>query len=252
MYDIHCHILPGLDDGAKSLEFALSMARQAVDEGIRCVVATPHHANGHYETSRDQILAEVSRLNQALEQNRIPLQVVPGQEIRLYNRLLDDLCEKNHEFVLVGGRYLLLELPSYHIPKNLSELIYELELQGITVIIAHPERNREIIEDPEKLIPFVKQGALAQITSHSLTGGFGRRVHKVSLQLCRQNLVHLVASDAHNLTTRRFMLKDSFHVVEKHCGQALADYFLENAEKLVRGVGIELHIPKKAKKYFLF
>ena len=199
MIDIHCHIIPNVDDGAASLEESLAMARLAVDDGIQAIVATPHTGNGIDENPPFQILAAVSRLQQALTDQDIPLRLYPGSEIHVTNGIsrkieLRELCTLNN-----GGKYALLELPSQSIPFRLKTEIFELKLNGITPIIAHPERNVPLQNDPDLLLEMLHMGALAQVTAMGLLGGFGPFVRASAKFFIKHRLVQLMASDAHSV-----------------------------------------------------
>lgn len=251
MIDIHSHILPGIDDGALTMEEAISMARLAVDEGIKKVIATPHHQNGRFFNSKQDILEKVEELNDVLQRENIPLEVLPGQEIRIYGSLLDDF-DKGDILTLNHTNYLFVELPSGHIPRYTERLLFEIQLKRMTPIIVHPERNAEILKNPERLLNFIKKGALTQLTAGSVTGHFGKKVQKFSMQLIEANSIHFIASDAHNTSTRSFHMRQSISQVYKEFGSQVVYYFQENAELLVRDQHVYKQEPSKIKhKKFL-
>src|SRR5690606_16135882 len=128
---------------------------------------------------------------------------------------------------------------------------HELRLLGITPIIAHPERNRELANDISSLQRFVQGGALAQLTSSSISGLMGRRLQKISLEFCKNGLIHFIASDAHHAVTRPFDLSEGYEAIEKRLGQAFVDYYQLNAERLVRNQEIISEIPA-VKRRFIF
>ncbi|KQO10958.1 tyrosine-protein phosphatase [Paenibacillus sp. Leaf72] len=234
MIDIHTHILPGIDDGAARLEDSLALARAAAAEGIRTIIATPHHHNGRY-VNPAQVVEELTRtLNKQLQELNIPIVVHAGQEVRLHRELLDHFQEGSL-LTLAGSSYMLLELPSSHIPKNTEQTVYELGLLGIHVVIAHPERNAAIIQQPERLAELVRLGAFGQVTSHSLLGAFGKTVERASWKLCEAGLIHLVSSDAHHVERRGFRLKEAYDRIQKVMGTEWSDYFQQNAASLLRG-----------------
>jgi protein-tyrosine phosphatase len=252
MIDIHNHILPVLDDGAAHMEESLDMAKQAVSQGIHTVFATPHHANGRYLNESPIIENSVQELNGRLQEANIPLQILNGQEIRVYHELLDDLAE-GKAMTLHHSRYILLELPSHGIPTNLHEVLHELKVLNMIPIIAHPERNREIAEDPAKLRKLVELGALSQVTAHSVLGVFGKSVQRLSLELCKQNLTHFLASDAHNVTNRSFKLGHAYDVLREHLGTEMVSYFQRNANSVVENISIFTERPEWPKrKWFHF
>lgn len=235
MIDIHCHILPSIDDGAKDNEMSIQMAKLAVDEGIDTIIATPHHRNGHFENDKSSIIQFVDDLNTLLDAEQIPLTILPGQETRIFGEMVDaylddELLSLNHLH-----QYLLVELSSNHVPRYTQRLFFNLQQQGITPIIVHPERNTEINENPEILYELVKQGALTQVTASSITGHFGKNIQKISIDLINHNLTHFVASDAHNTTTRPFRLREAYETIEVECGQLNRFLLQENAELVTRG-----------------
>ena len=175
MIDLHCHILPGIDDGAQTVTDSLAMAKQAVSEGIHTIVATPHHQNGKYVNEHDSIIYQVGQLNDELKQNEIPLKILPGQEVRLYGDLLEDYEAGKIVTLNETNKYILIEFPSNHVPRYAEQLLYELRVKGMIPIIVHPERNAELIERPDKLYDLVSKGALTQVTAGSLLGKFGKK-----------------------------------------------------------------------------
>lgn len=247
MIDIHCHILPQIDDGAADWEESLSMAREACRDGIETVVATPHHANGKYLNPAAGVLEQTKLLNEKLREAGIALQVLPGQEIREYANLLDDL-ERGELLSLALTRYILLEMPSSRIPSRMEEMCHELIIQGYVPIIAHPERNAEIAAHPEKLGRLIEIGALGQLTAISIAGGLGTGLQKLSFDLCERNTVHLIASDAHNCGARPFGLSEAYRLIGKRFGPETESYYRENARKIVGNQPISLKNGLKIKR----
>ncbi|RYI28786.1 tyrosine protein phosphatase [Bacillus infantis] len=248
MIDIHCHILPNVDDGADSLEASISMARQAAGEGIRSIIATPHHKNGHYDNTKEQILQYTSSLNEALENAHIPVNVLPGQEIRIYGELLEDY-EKGEILTLNdGSKYVFIELPSNHVPRYTEKLLFDIQMNGLTPIIVHPERNAELIEHPDLLYQMVKKGTLTQVTASSVSGYFGKKIKKFSHQLFEANLTHFIASDAHNTSSRGFKMAEAFEEIGSEYGMDMVYLFKENAELLVQGKTVIKEMPSRVKK----
>ncbi|WP_042170214.1 tyrosine-protein phosphatase [Paenibacillus gorillae] len=232
MIDIHSHILPGIDDGAADWADSLMLARAAVAEGITDIIATPHHYDRKYKNDADQVLALVNELNDRLNKQDIPLMVHAGQEIHIHEELLAHLDEGNL-LKLANSDYMLLEMPHSRIPNAMEHIVYELCLAGIKPIIAHPERNAEVVKHPERLAALIELGAFAQVTSHSLLGGFGREIERISWELCRQGLIHFIASDAHNLAWRGFRMRESFEKTEEVLGVSTAAAYARNAELLL-------------------
>lgn len=228
MIDIHTHILPGLDDGASDWNDTLNMAKAAVEEGIATIVATPHHANGRYDNPAADIRAHASRINDRLSDAGVPVSIVPGQEIRVHGDLVE-AWHRGELLTLAGSDYVLIELPSSRVPKEAEELIHELGILKLRPIIAHPERNAEISRNPGRLAELIEQGAYAQMTTHSLLGGFGRQVRRTAWSLCESGLVHLVASDAHHPERRGFRMREAYAAIRERMGEQWEGYYKRNA-----------------------
>ncbi|WP_165998487.1 CpsB/CapC family capsule biosynthesis tyrosine phosphatase [Bacillus sp. Cs-700] len=248
MIDIHSHILPGIDDGAKNLEDSLAMARQAFNQGITKVVATPHNKNGTFDNGRESILEEVKLLNKELQLEGIDLEILPGQENRIYGELVEELEGSDLLTVNENGVYMLIEFPSSHLPRYANKLMFDLQVKGIVPIIVHPERNREIMENPERLYNLVKEGALSQLTGTSVTGKMGKKIQKFSLDLIQHNLSHFIASDAHNTISRPFDLLDAFETIEKEFGISTRYMLQENAEDMIKGRMVAKEVPQQVRK----
>lgn len=245
--DIHSHILPGIDDGAKTEKEALAMAIDAVAQGITTVIATPHHKNGKYENNPENIRLYVSVLNELFKKENIPLQLLPGQETRLNGDMLEDL-KNNDLLTLNDSKYLFVEFPFSDLTRYSNQILFELQISGYIPIIVHPERNEVFIEHPSKLYEFVKQGVLTQVTAASVVGNFGRKVQKFSHQLIEANLTHFIASDAHNTMSRAFLLDDALQEVKKKYGSDYFHMFLENSQLLVDNMNVNLVEPSIIKR----
>ncbi|MBO0961032.1 tyrosine protein phosphatase [Neobacillus sp. MM2021_6] len=253
MIDIHCHILPGIDDGAKNVEDSLIMAKEAVKEGIHTIIATPH-LNSQYDNRMPSILTKVDELNRSLQEANISMRILPGQEPRIFGEILADL-ESGDIQTLNDSQYLFIEFPSSHVPRYTEKLLFDIQVKGLTPIIVHPERNAELIERPETLYKLVEKGALTQVTASSLCGYFGKKIKNYSMQLIEANQTHFIASDAHNVVNRTFKMDEAFSLVESKFGMDYVYLFKENAELLIEKKNIIKEIPveiKKKKKFLLF
>ncbi|MFY0761445.1 CpsB/CapC family capsule biosynthesis tyrosine phosphatase [Metabacillus dongyingensis] len=247
MIDIHSHILPGIDDGAATPAEAIQIAKAAVEEGITSIIATPHHQNGKYINSKQSILENVEELNVLLRNENIPLSILPGQETRIHGDLLNEL-ETDVILPLNHTNYVFIELPSGHVPRYTEQLLFDIQLKGLTPIIVHPERNAEIIENPDLLYKLVSKGSLTQITSSSITGHFGKNIKKFTLQLIEAQLTHFLASDVHSLKNRPFRLADGYGVLNREFGSKAVYLFKENTELLVKDMAVYKMDPTRIKK----
>jgi protein-tyrosine phosphatase len=196
MLDLHSHILPDVDDGPRTLEESLELARAAVEDGIELIAATPH-VRYDYPTPVATMERLVGRLQAAIRDEGIRLELRTGGEISLEQL---DLLSANElrRFGLAGNpRYLLVEFPYYGWPLELGKRVFQLRRLGITAVIAHPERNADVQEAPDRMRPLVEAGALVQITASSLEGRLDRSSQATAVRLVELELVHLLASDAH-------------------------------------------------------
>lgn len=232
MIDIHTHILPGLDDGAGDWDDTLNMARAAESEGITTIIATPHHANGTYINFADDVTAHTQSINERLMEAGVSVTIRAGQEIRVHDDLLD-AWNRKELLSLAGSNYVLVEMPSSRIPKAMMELIHELKILNLKPIIAHPERNAEVVQHPERLAELVEAGAFSQVTSHSLLGGFGKRIEQSAWSLLKSGHIHIVSSDAHHIEKRGFRLLESYELIEARLGAEWVEYLQSNAAHII-------------------
>lgn len=251
MIDIHCHLLPGVDDGAATMEESMEMAKKAVKEGIKIIIATPHHKNHKFENPKESILKKVSDLNQNLREKNIPLKVLPGQEPAINGEFLIDY-EQGELLTLNKTHYLFIELPSGHVPRYTEKVLMDLQYMGIVPIIVHPERNQGFIERPEVLYQLINKGALAQVTASSVCGGFGKNIKRFSNQLIEANLVHFIASDAHNTYNRKFHMSEAYQNIESSFGIDTMFLFKENAELLIKGMNVYKEAPQQVRRRRIF
>lgn len=250
MIDIHSHILFGLDDGASSPQEMIEMAKQAVSNGITTIVATPHHKNGVYHNPREAIEKRLMEAQAYLEQHNIPLTLLPGMEIRVYDQVTADLQAADLITYNDKNRHILLEMPHDHVPLYVERTIFELKLAGYVPIIPHPERNRQIQSDPNVLYRLIRLGALAQLTASSIVGRLGKEVQKSCFDMIGHQLVQLIASDAHDTGNRGFLLKEAYEAIRHHFGEDYLHLFLESAEAIATGQECPVLAPEKISRRF--
>jgi len=245
--DIHAHILPGLDDGARTIEESIAMAQTAMRNGTEILVATPHIRTGSCEICKEDILSAVANINRELSQVGSELLVLPGAEYSLEPNLSKRLADGELLTINNMGRHIIIELPSMLIPENTEHILYEIQLQGVTPIIAHPERNHVLSKNPELLQAYSKRGVLSQVTSASVTGWFGREVRNTSLRFIRLGMVQFLASDAHTVTGRNPVLKPAYELVWRKWGQAYAQTLVyDNPYRIINGDNVEVGLlPRK-------
>jgi protein-tyrosine phosphatase len=220
MIDIHNHMLPGIDDGAQSLEESIALARAAVANGITHCVCTPHINFGRFDNTHQSIGSAFFALSEVLKREAIPLKLGWAAEVRFDVEIISAIEEQRVPFLGVwGGRsVLLLEFPSGEFPLAASRFVEILLDLGVVPLIAHPERNRGLLRHPERLHSLLDQGCLLQITAASLVGGFGARAERLALSLLDSNLVTVIATDAHHSRRRPPLLREAFKRVAELYG----------------------------------
>lgn len=196
MYDLHAHILPGVDDGAKTPEDTLEMVRVAADHATRVIVATPHQKDITENWSVPHIRRLLGEVNTQIESGGLDVTLLLGMENHLALDLPDELSS-GRALTIADSRYVLVELPFFGRPNYAEEVLFQLQVQGFAPVIAHPERIELFQLDPEILKSFVIQGMLSQVTAGSIVGHFGERVRRFTDTLLRRGLVHVIASDTH-------------------------------------------------------
>jgi protein-tyrosine phosphatase len=244
MIDLHAHPIAGIDDGVRDTDEAVEFCRIAVAEGITTLVATPHIREGMFPNRRAAILEGVESLRERLRQEKVGLNLAPGAEIYLEPDLVARLRAGDYLTLNDGGRYLLLELPTRHLPAGVEEIIYQLRLEGLTPVLAHPERIRPFQEDSGRLARLVELGALSQVTGGSLLGQFGTQALHAARALLKEGLVHVLASDAHNNGARAPRLRQAVEEAASLVGEGAARRLvLDVPQAILAGQDVEASVP---------
>ncbi|KRO00382.1 capsular polysaccharide biosynthesis protein [Companilactobacillus kimchiensis] len=241
------------------MQMSLDLAKEAVNQGITNALMTPHHMDGDYTNHKNDIVWRTAEFQSELANQQIPLKVYPSQEVHLTGQLMDAISNNDILFMDETNRYLLLELPHEMVPEYTADMIFNLTTQGITPVIAHPERNLGIQEDPDKLYKFIQMGCLSQLTASSYLGVFGEKVQTLTEQIIKANLGFIFASDAHNFEGRKYLMKDAFAKLEAEEGKRKAQLFNYNAKNIINGDDVAevdfSHITslnKKKKRFWIF
>lgn len=255
MVDLHCHILPGLDDGPKTIEDSLAMAKDAISDGITHVVATPH-ANSDYLFEFSRVRAARNELSEKLEDR---LTLATGCDFHLSPENLRAIRQHPTQFCINQKDYLLVEFNDFSIPPSMDQALHELQLAGMHPIITHPERNRILRAQPERLRRWIELGCYAQVTAGSLTGVFGPGSQQDAWTWITNGMIHFISSDAHNTARRPLKLKFAYDAIEDQFGEQRARaLLLENPLAAFEGRPLPyvpelLPIPERRKrKRFLF
>ena len=254
LVDIHCHLLPGIDDGSKNMETSLKLARAAVEDGVTHALMTPHTLNGQYLNHKKDVIKLTEQFQKRLKEENIPLTVFPCQEVRLSGNLIQALEDDDILFCDEAGSYMLLEFPSEDVPHYSKNMIFELRKRGITPIIVHPERNNRILKEPELLQQFIEQGCLVQITASSYMGTFGKEIEKLSRKFIEAGQCACFASDAHDLPNRQYQYSEALQKLDEEFGRERAIEFKNNARAIINGDYVQLNWKplKKSKNIFHF
>ncbi|MDN6424002.1 MAG: tyrosine protein phosphatase, partial [Tetragenococcus koreensis] len=212
--------------------------------GITHILCTPHHNNGRYENLKATVVQAVALLQAELDKEQIALTLFEGQEVRISGELLQEINNDQLLFTDLGDTYLLIELPTMDIPAYTEELFFELRTKGKVPVFVHPERNAKFREDPNRLLPYLEMGCLAQLTAPSLVGTFGKSIQKTAHEMVEHNLVQMMASDAHGVHKRKFHLKEAYELIEKE----KAELMQQVAKDLVNGDQVTYPSPERVKK----
>ena len=237
MIDLHCHLIPGVDDGPNTLEESLKLCRIAVADGISHAICTPHIHPGRWENTRHSIAQQCDHLQQQLNQQGIPLHLGFAGEVRLTDRIMDQVENEEIPFygAVDGYSVMLLEFPHGHVIPGSEKLVAWLLDRNIRPLIAHPERNRQLMKDPAQIGPFVTAGCWLQITAGSLLGNFGARAQKTADLLLRNDMVAVLASDGHNAAARQPVLKRAFSLVVDRFGTDKARQLMLQTPGIIAG-----------------
>lgn len=244
MYDLHCHILPEVDDGANSMEEAINMAIMAKENGIEVIFATPHYIEGigYKDSNHNREILE--KLNFELKKREIDIKIYLGCEVYSTFDALK-LLEKGLITTLNNSNYMLIELPMHDVPIYIESMIYNLELKGITPIIAHPERNTKIIENPNILYTLISKGALVQLNLPSLLGMYGEGVKDTAEILFKHDMIHFVGTDAHKPSERYYRISETIDILNSLIGREKTLKIIEsNPDAIITGTNLEIDEPK--------
>jgi protein-tyrosine phosphatase len=225
MIDLHCHLLPGIDDGASDLAMSLNMARALVADGVLVAACTPHILPGLYRNTGPQIRAATTKLQGILNEHRIPLQLTTGADNHIVPDFLPQL-RSGHLLPLADSRYVLVEPPHHVAPPRLEEFFFSLLIGDYVPILTHPERLTWINSHYVALKKLVRAGVWVQVTAGSLSGIFGRNARYWCERMLDEGCVHLIATDAHDVSRRRPNLSEGRKLAAKRIGEVEAQHLV--------------------------
>lgn len=247
MIDVHSHIINEIDDGSKSIEMTISMLKKAEQSGTTDIIATPHFMRGRFEVEYRDVVKRVEELKDIARENNININIYAGQEVYFSKNILNYYNDK-----MIGTinntKYMLIEFPMLEF--NIEEAIntiYELQIRGITPIIAHPERYRQFIKDPSLINSFIKEGMLFQLNAGSIAGGFGKDVKKTATKYLEDNIYSFIGSDAHRDIGRDTNMKDALEIL----GENKVNEFINNGRLMLENKDVHFkgNLVKEKKKF---
>ncbi len=232
MIDIHCHILPDIDDGPKTFDESVAMARMAADDGIAVIVATPHLNEKLYDPL--EISRRVSWLNHLVRKEKIPVSIMGGADVSVLFK-----PDQIEGFTINDTEYILVEFPHSHLPNNADEILFQFVVKGYKPIITHPERNPSISTNPHLLTKLLGDNMYVQVTAGSLTGYFGKDAQQCAEHLLRAGVVDVIATDAHSTGHRKPLLSAGMEAAKKIVGSEVAKRLVfGNPMKIISGMTI--------------
>lgn len=248
MIDLHCHILPGLDDGAPDLATSLEMARAFVADGVSVVVCTPHILPGLYHNTADGIRAAVTELQAVLDREGIPLRLLPGAD----NHIAPDCAAqlRNGQMLAIADtRYVLIEPPHHVVPQRMEAVFFDLQVAGYVPILTHPERLRWIDSQYDLIRRLADAGVWIQITAGSLAGSFGSRAQYWAERMLDEGYAHILATDAHDVRIRKPDLSRGWDLAARRIGKEEAHHLVSTRPKGVLDNCSSADLPHPQSRY---
>lgn len=239
MIDIHSHILPGLDHGSESLEDTLGIVHQLRAAGFETILATPHVLEGTNFLHPEEILTATERVRQALAEAGIAVEILPGAE----NYIFPDMAKwvRAGKLLTLGntGKYILVELPMSEIPHYTEHVLFELQVEGLIPILAHPERYGELFREPERLIDWANKGILFQLDLRSLGGRYGPQPKQLAERMLSSDLIHFVGSDAHRVSSSESVDREALQYIRQTLGEErFRDVTVTNPQRILEGKAV--------------
>jgi protein-tyrosine phosphatase len=245
MIDLHCHILPDLDDGVRTMDDALDLARVAEEEGVKKIVATPHLFRDNFDWGDFSVIEEKRRaLAEAISGQNIRVDILPGAEVHVSHDLINTVRKNREHLVLNKSSYMFIEFPSSHIFAGAKQLFFELMAEGIRPIITHPERNAVFVQSPVTLFELVQMGSLAQANAGSFLGLYGDQAERAVSHFLELNLVHFIATDGHSPRSLSSRLREAVGKAEALIGPERAQALVnENPYAVISDQEIPSYFP---------
>ncbi len=234
--DIHCHLLPGVDDGVETWKESLACLRLAIKEHISAICVTPHIWPGKYPNTPEALGVAFGRWRERIETSGLDLKVHLGSEAYYQGHLAEEWAKGKFQSLGGTGRYLLVELPLLLMPPGVAEGFYSLRLKGVEPVLAHPERYPYVAKDPDRLEALASAGVPFQLTTHSVAGIFGAGIQRAAFDLMERGWATCLASDSHSPTGRAPMFGEAVRVVANRYGhEAARELCVDNPRRLLAG-----------------
>ncbi|WP_294358154.1 CpsB/CapC family capsule biosynthesis tyrosine phosphatase [uncultured Clostridium sp.] len=244
MIDLHSHILPNVDDGSKDMNMSIEMIKEAIKCGTKKIVATPHYAKGYYTNEYNKIKEIFPEFKDKIEKE-LDVEIYHGQEVYFTENILEEFKMGNIG-TINDSRYMLVEFPPMDFKVESLDYLYELQIRDIVPVVAHPERYRAVMKNPEILNEFIEAGCLFQLNGTSLHGAFGKESQKASRILLNSGVYNFIGSDAHRSDKRTMNLTESIEIIKKSNKNYLdlmresSELLLENEEVTYQGEKIKV------------
>ena len=249
--DIHCHLAPGIDDGSKSWEESLAMAKMAQAEGIETTVVTPHQLGNYSHNTGELIRTRTGELQTLLEEHGVSLRVFPGADVRIEDEMMPKLRSGEVLTLADRGKHVLLELP-HEMYFPMEGVLERLDKARMVGILSHPERNQGLLKQPQLIAPLIDRGCLMQVTCGSLMGTFGNASQRMAEWMLERGLVHFLATDAHGPQSRRPLMHHAFLRAQEISGAELAvDICCHNPAAVAAGQDVEIKCYRPKPRGFL-
>lgn len=238
MIDIHTHILPGIDDGAKDIKESLAIIRELINNEVTEVIATPHIITGVYNNTKKIIDEKIEQLKTEIIANKLPIKLYKGAELYYEPNIIEKT--KQEELNLAGSNYILIESDLQRFPDNFEETLYQFQVAGYVPILAHAERFTPFLNDFNHLIDIANRGILIQLNSGSFFGDYGENVQKLAHRILQTGCVHFIASDVHHLNIRPVLMKQVYQYLSENYTEDLAKLLLEeNPRRVIQNEPVE-------------
>lgn len=232
--DIHCHVIPGVDDGAADFEEALKMIKREYQEGVRMIIATPHFRTGMFETPRETVIRRFEQLRQRVREEKCGIELYLGCEFHS-NMDMVKYLNQSYAYTLADSKYVLVEFSAGDEKRYIQERLYSVLCNGYRPVIAHIERYSCVRKNMDFIEELIRMGAQVQVNAGSILGEMGFSVKRFTRKLLKQGFIHYIGSDAHNVTYRSSRMNEAYYYITKIAGERYAEsVFYDNPQRIIK------------------